>query len=83
MDETNLTNEEWQHLAQNASRRLGLTPEQMAAAVNEGGLSALSRKLSAQDTKRLNDLLNDPQKAKELMAKPEVQSLIRSLLNKG
>lgn len=83
MDETQLDREELQKIAQNAGKRLGLTPEQMAAAMNQGGLAALSRQLSAQDTKRLSELLSDPQKAKELMAKPEVKQLLRSLLDKG
>lgn len=83
MEEKQLSNEELQQLARYAGRRLGMTPEQMAAAVNAGGLSALSRQLSQRDAQRFSDLLSDPEKAKQLMAMPEVQQLIRSLLNEG
>lgn len=83
MEHNPLTNEELERLTHYAGQKLGLTPEQMATAVNEGGLAALSQKLSERDTQRLSALLRDPEKAKQLMAMPEVQQLIRSLLNKG
>lgn len=83
MEENQLSPEELQQLARYASRRLGMTPEQIAAAVNEGGLSALSEKMSDRENQRLGDFLKDPEKARQLMAMPEVQQLIRQLLNGG
>ena len=83
MEEKQLSPEELRQLAGYASRRLGLTPDQIAAAVNEGGLSALSEKMSERENQRLAALLKDPEKARQLMAMPEVQQLIRHLLNGG
>lgn len=83
MDEKKLSAEELAQLTQYASRRLGLTPQQIAAAVNEGGLSGLSEQLSGRDAARLNQLLKDPEKTKQLLAMPEIQQLIQSLLSGG
>ena len=83
MDEKKLSAEELAKLTQYAGQRLGMTPQQLAAAVNEGGLAGLSQHLSERDAAQLNRLLSDPDKAQQLLAMPEIQQLIQSLLSGG
>lgn len=83
MDEKKLSQEELSKLAHYAGQRLGMTPQQLANAVNTEGLSGLSRHLSERDAAQLNRLLSDPAKAEKLMAMPEVQQLLKQLLNGG
>ncbi len=72
-----ITPEQLQAILGYASKRLGMTPEQLARTVQSGGLSALS-----QDA-RVRELAGDPQRLQQLANSPEVQAFLSKLTGGG
>ena len=65
-----ITPDQLQALLAYASKQLGMTPEQLAGTVKEGGLGALT----------VNDLVGDRQKTEEFLSSPEVKKALGKLL---
>lgn len=83
---SSLTPDQMQALLQYASKRLGTTPEKLAATMQTGGLaglSSLSPDLGTADTQKIQDVLQDKSKAEQILQSPEAQDLIRKILGKG
>ncbi len=59
-----------------AAKRLGMTPAQLAATVQNGGVSSLMSGESAQKLKQLTD---DPQRLQQLVNTPEVQAFLKRI----
>lgn len=74
-----ITPDQLQALLGYASKRLGMTPEQLAKTVQNGGLSALSNQAGVQNTKKFNELAGDPARLQQLIASPEVQAFLSKL----
>ncbi len=47
---------------------------------NKQDVERLMKNLSAQDSKKINDILNDKQATERLLADPKVQALMKKLL---
>ncbi len=75
-----ITPDQLQALLGYASRQLGMTPEQLASTVQNGGLGALSNSVSPENARRINDLVGDKQKAEQFLSSPEVQKALGKLL---
>ena len=75
-----ITPDQLQALLNFASHRLGMTPEQLAKTVQQGGLSSIAGTMNADSTRRINELVGDPQKAEQFMNSPQVQELLARLL---
>lgn len=75
------TPDQLQALLQYAGKRLGMSPEQLITAVQNGGISSLEKNLSAADSKKLNTLIGDKQKADQFLQSPQVQQMIAQFLN--
>ena len=75
-----ITPEQLQALLGYASKQLGMTPEQLAGTVKEGGLGALTGKVSPENAHRINELVGDRQKAEEFLSSPEVKKALGKLL---
>lgn len=80
---SSLTPDQMQALLQYASKRLGTTPEKLAATMQTGGLAGLSPDLGAADTQKIQDVLHDKSKTEQILQSPEAQDLIRKILGKG
>ncbi len=63
-----------------ASKQLGMTPEQLAATVKNGGLGALSNSVSPENARRINELVGNRQQAEQFINSPEVQQVLSKLL---
>ena len=74
-----ITPDQLQALLGYASKRLGMTPEQLAKTVQNGGLSALSDKVGAENTQKFSELAGDPARLQKLIASPEVQAFLSKL----
>lgn len=66
-----------QALLEYASKRLGLSPEQLARTVSDGGYQTLSASLSEDSRRKLEALAGDPQKAEALLSSPAVQAFLK------
>ena len=73
-----ITPDQLQALLAYASKRLGMTPEQFAQTVQNGGIGAVSNKAGI-DTEKLNHLAGDPAKLQQLISSPEVQAFLSKL----
>lgn len=78
-----ITPEQLQAVIQYASKRLGMTPEQLAATVQSGGVSALAARAGRENVQKLNALAGDPAKLNQLIASPEVQAFLSKLTEGG
>lgn len=74
-----ITPDQLQALLGYASKRLGMTPEQLASTVQNGGLSALSNRAGAGNTQKFAELAGDPAKLQQLISSPEVQAFLSKL----
>lgn len=75
-----ITPEQLQALLGYASQQLGMTPEQLAQTVKEGGLSAVSNRVSPDNARQIDALVGDRQKAEQFLNSPQVQALLGKLL---
>ncbi len=75
-----ITPEQLQALLGYASRQLGMTPEQLAQTVKEGGLGAVSNRVSPDNARQIDALVGDRQKAEQFLNSPQVQALLGKLL---
>lgn len=81
------TPEQWQQLAAYASRRLQVSPEQLKAAFESGGLHAVAEqtagKLDGGTAAQINALAQDPARLNALMNDPRIRQMMEQLLGKG
>lgn len=75
-----VTPDQLQALLGYASRQLGMTPEQLAKTVQQGGLSAVSENISPESVAQIQALVGDPQKAQQFLSSPEVKAMLGKLL---
>ncbi len=66
-----------QALLEYAAKRLGMSPEQLARTVSDGGYQKLSASLSDESRRKLEQLTGDPQKAEALLSSPAVQAYLK------
>ncbi|MBQ9937749.1 MAG: hypothetical protein IJO86_05435 [Oscillospiraceae bacterium] len=60
-----------------ASKKLNLSKEQIKIAEKNGGKELLN-KLSNDDKEKINSILNDPQKTKEILSSQKAQALLKA-----
>lgn len=75
-----ITPDQLQALIAYASRRLGMTPEQLQRTVQEGGLSSLADKVGGDSASQIASLAGDRQKAEQLLNSPQAQAILKQLL---
>lgn len=80
MSDQEITQDQLQALLQYASKKLGTTPDKLAKTVQQGGVSALSSHLSADDAAKISAVANDQKKAEQILQSPEAQRLIKQIL---
>lgn len=76
-----LTPDQLQALLTFASKKLGVSEEQLAKTVQTGQTGHLG--LSEENQQKLNSVLGDKAQAEKLMSSPAVQSLLETLLKQG
>ena len=80
MGMSQITPDQLQALLNYASRKLGMTPEQLASTVQQGDLNAVSQNLGSENTARIAALLGDSQKTEQFLNSPEVKQMLGKLL---
>ena len=69
-------------LLQYASKRLGISPEELASTVDGNMAQKLSSKLSAVDAARFQEVVSDKDKLEKMLRTPQAQQLIEKLLGR-
>lgn len=82
MADNKLNQEQLYALLQYASRKLNLSPKQLAEALSSGGVEGLAGNLSPENAAKLKGMMNDRAKAQQLLDSPQAQALIQKLLGK-
>jgi hypothetical protein len=61
-----------------ASRKLGVTPDELKGLLNKGDMNAIMAKMDSKDAKKLKDALADPEMMKNLKDSPEMAEYMKS-----
>ncbi|MCI9576004.1 MAG: hypothetical protein HFJ84_04885 [Clostridiales bacterium] len=72
--------DELQKLLNTAAQRLGTNPDQLKNSAQNGDLSKMLGNLNANDAKKLQQVLNDPDAANKLLSTPQAQALLKKFL---
>ena len=67
------------NMMQNAAQQLGVSQNDLSIALNSGDPSALMRKLSPEDARKLQEVLSDKNAAARVLASPEAKALMQQL----
>lgn len=73
--------DQMQDLIGKASQAIGTTPQQLKDQIDGGRLDDIVRKLPPQQAKSFQELLKDPEKAKQLMETPQAKMLMKKLFH--
>lgn len=79
MKDNKLTPEQLNALIQYASKKLGITPEQLSKTV-EGDIGQLASKVSKEDAAKFQALVGDKDKLESMLKSPKAQQIIEKLL---
>ena len=61
------------------SDRLKLSPSQIKSSAEKGAVDDLTRNLDSAQAERVKSILNDPDKAREILNRPQAQALMKML----
>lgn len=78
MGNAQLTPQQLEALLHFASKKLGISEEQLARTVQSGNMDDLG--LSPENTKKLENLVGERNNAENLLQSPQVQALLSQLL---
>lgn len=75
------TNDQMQALLQYASKRLGVSPDQLLNAAQSGDVSKLGQSMSPADAQTLQSFMQNNKQAQQFLQSPAVQQYIANLFN--
>ena len=70
-------------LINEAGKKAGVNPATLQQNVQNGQLDALLANMKPQDAKRLQEILNNPALAKQILNTPQAQKLVRRFAQQG
>lgn len=82
MPDNQLTQQQLYALLQYASRRLDISPAQLAEALAGGQIGDLASRLPPESAARLQSMVGDKARAEQLLNSPQARELLRRLLDK-
>lgn len=65
------------------SRQLGIPEEQIKNSAQNGNIEEILKNADSNKSKKISELLNDPEKTKKLLNSPQAQALMKLLNNEG
>ena len=68
-------------LLRQASKQLGVTPQQLKNAAPSGQLDSIIRGMNAGDADKFRKVLSDPNAANRMLSSPQAQKLLQMLSN--
>ena len=68
-------------LLRQASKQLGVTPQQLKNAAQSGQLDSIISGMNAGDADKFRKVLSDPNAANRMLSSPEAQKLLQVLSN--
>ncbi len=74
MKENNL-----EKLISNLSKQLGISENQIKNAAQKGNVNDMLKNADSNQKNKINSILNDPEKAKEILNSPQAQALMKLL----
>lgn len=80
MADNKWTQEQLYALLQYASRKMGVSPQELATALADGGVEKLADHLSPESTAKLQSMMGDRARAQTLLESPQAQALLKKLL---
>lgn len=83
MADNKFNQEQMYTLLQLASRKLNMSPGELAQALSGGNMSSIGERLPADSAAQLQRMLGDPARAQQMLASPQAQELLRRLTEQG
>ena len=68
-------------LLRQASKQLGVTPQQLKNAAQSGQLDSIISSMNAGDADKFRKVLSDPNAANRMLSSPQAQKLLQMLSN--
>lgn len=65
------------------SRQLGIPEEQIKNSAQNGNIEEILKNADSNKSKKISELLNDPEKTKKLLNSPQAQALMKLLNEEG
>lgn len=69
-------------LIKQASSKIGTDPAQLKQTIDSGKLDDLLKKMSPNDSKKFQEILNNPQMAQQMLNTPQAQMMIKKFMGK-
>lgn len=76
MDENNINK-----LLSSLSKQLGMSENQIKNAAQSGNIGGALKNTDSNKSKKIEEILNDPEKTKQILNSPQAQALIKMLNN--
>ncbi len=65
------------------SRKLGMSEDSIKSAAQKGDVKDMLKNTDSAQVKQIEDILNDPEKTKQILNSPQAQALMKLLGNDG
>lgn len=66
-------------LISNLSKQLGVSQSEIKSAAKKGNINDMLKNADSSQTDKINSILNDPEKTKEILNSPQAKALIKLL----
>lgn len=75
--------ENYSDLIKKLSQQMNMSQNQLNNAVKNGDVKSMLKNTDSKTAKKAEEILNDPQKTKELLESPQAQAILKILREKG
>ncbi len=72
-------NKNTKKILEELSRKIGVPQDDLKSAAQSGNIQSLLNKTSGENADKINEILSDPQKTKQVLSSPQAQALLKLL----
>ncbi len=76
-----LNNSEINNLINSLSEKLNTTPESLRDNLEKGNLGSIVNRMSSNQAKKLQKILDDPEQSEKILNSPQAQALMKKLMD--
>lgn len=72
-------NDNTNKILKDLSKRLGMSEDKIKSAAQNGNMQEIMNNTDSESAKRINEILNNPQKRQQVLSSPQAQALLKLL----
>ena len=76
----NIEKEKMDKVIDLASQKLGMSKSEILASIEKGNLDKALSKMNSKQQTKVNEILSDPEKAKDLLESPAAKAFLKNIL---